>query len=848
MSNKLSSKPSKRDRPKSTDKSKGKKQNAGTPEKVGSPVPSTMAVIQPDENSTCSGKVISGGDIESLAINQEELKKVRAPRKPDIPKPSTRIMVRKTRVKTPPDDTDHGGKRVTVARPAPPDAPLVVTPLTGSTGPSFDSEGQVLSHTILGSWDDFYQEAINRGDIENLPPFSGSFVHAKEIRPHTKPEKKTKVTYPVHVYQTKVDESKALLNYQKQMMNRKQQQKHLSDSLQVTTDMLIMNQSDDYRTIQEQRHVIDRAIPSLDYGKGYRVGSEFWKQVQQVGNDETGIMSTLTQTEQGYPPPIEHIGKPIYVKNEMGIEWSNTRCKSAVHYPWHESRFLQERTEQLAHVMNEIDPHQPYIDNLEVIGTNKPVIASKHSMSTVPEEEEPESQLQEQGDPLRSYSDVLPRPILGPSLTIDGQTAQWTGATNNGLGRVGVSCRVLFEAHTNERCVSLLNICNDGTTAIYYSWKMIPKANKLGTRLAGSVQRFYFDTNSGVILPGDTMRFPFIFKSCNPGIFSETWELLTQPVLCGGAALRISLRGTAVEEDVYANVRKEIEEDLAHRQAVEAAYRILEEILDGVRTPERARSPVDAYITEEEIFSRKNEGLYFHDEVINELKVLYSELEPDEEWDLSLSQLQQRIMVVEEDEQREELLQKLNLSMVTMSFPPMNPVKQAMYNATYQLLSEMVDNMVNQSGMIRSVLGLPERDMVENVVQEEDKKGKKTTTEPVKPDSKKSDRKDKKGGKADHERPVSTRSKLSAKKAGRGTTTPTSQPAKSTSDAERPVTPASIEEPGIEQVDPVLEVKYKEKLFAQAYSLVLDTFSKLDVILDDIRAHDVTNSMEFQRS
>lgn len=72
---------------------------------------------------------------------------------------------------------------------------------------------------------------------------------------------------------------------------------------------------------------------------------------------------------------------------------------------------------------------------------------------------------------------------------------------------------------------------------------MIPKINKLGTRLAGSVQRFYFDTNSGVILPGDTMRFPFIFKSCNPGIFSETWELLTQPVLCGGAALRISLRG-----------------------------------------------------------------------------------------------------------------------------------------------------------------------------------------------------------------------------------------------------------------------------------------------------------------
>lgn len=37
----------------------------------------------------------------------------------------------------------------------------------------------------------------------------------------------------------------------------------------------------------------------------------------------------------------------------------------------------------------------------------------------------------------------------------------------------------------------------------------------------------------------------------------------------------------------------------------------------------------------------------------------------------------------------------------------------------YQLLCEMVDNMVNQASMIRGVLGLPERDMIENVLQEE---------------------------------------------------------------------------------------------------------------------------------
>ena len=68
----------------------------------------------------------------------------------------------------------------------------------------------------------------------------------------------------------------------------------------------------------------------------------------------------------------------------------------------------------------------------------------------------------------------------------------------------------------------------------------------LGTKLAGQTQRFYFDTKSGVILPGDTLKFPFIFKSPNAGIFTETWELMTRPTLCGGAPVSITLRGNGL--------------------------------------------------------------------------------------------------------------------------------------------------------------------------------------------------------------------------------------------------------------------------------------------------------------
>ena len=62
-----------------------------------------------------------------------------------------------------------------------------------------------------------------------------------------------------------------------------------------------------------------------------------------------------------------------------------------------------------------------------------------------------------------------------------------------------------------------------------------------------------------MILPGDNVRFPFVFKSPNAGVFSEQWHFQTHPVVCGGAALVVTLRGTALQEDKYKKQRSELE-------------------------------------------------------------------------------------------------------------------------------------------------------------------------------------------------------------------------------------------------------------------------------------------------
>ena len=68
---------------------------------------------------------------------------------------------------------------------------------------------------------------------------------------------------------------------------------------------------------------------------------------------------------------------------------------------------------------------------------------------------------------------------------------------------------------------------------------------------------------SGVLLPGDAVKFPFIFKSPNAGIFSEQWEFQTHPVVCGGAKLLVTLRGVALKQDKYEVERTELE--VVHR-------------------------------------------------------------------------------------------------------------------------------------------------------------------------------------------------------------------------------------------------------------------------------------------
>lgn len=730
MSSKLNVKAKgKEARPKSSDRLRKKRD--GTPEKSATPSQ------EPDENLAPSRNVIWNDEIEKLQIKADDLPKQWAPQPPSTEKKfGTARQVTVQKVKKQPDMGKPKSRMVSVAKPAPPDAPVKPPQFSGFAGPKYDEQGEVITHSLLGTYEDFHREATRRGDlITNMP--TPREEHGRADTPTVKYER------PKREQKAKLsrDDNNALANWQQRMLERKRQQGYISKLLQKSPEDLAMNQADNFRKVQEQRYLVDRAIPGVDYGKGYRVGSEFWHQQEQFGDDLTGLHMTLTQAQRGYPPPVEHIGLPAVVKEEKGCEWLG-RTSPHVNYPWHKSQFLEQRKKQLQPYMDEMDPWKPDFDGLQVIGSNKPFqgdvtvkVAEQEGddleydaylddLSGVKrvepfegeDEEGKEKEEESERKSVLAQTEGEKAPVFGPSLLFSGQHARWTGDSFSYKNEVGIEARVTFEAFTGDRVTSFLELVNDGTTSIYYDWKKMSKDNPFDL-VQKQVQRFYFNNASGVILPGETLRFPFVFKSPNAGVFSEQWNLETRPVVCGGAALLVTLRGVALQEDKFKEQREKLEKELVQRQAQQVVGQILYEMVSGIRTPERARSPVDAYITEEEIFRRNNPGLEYSHEHVAKLAEIYSQLFEEEVraenvWSLSVADLQESILQLgeEEDEKKENLLHQMNNLVGQLTYIPAVPMQQRMHAAGYQLMSEAIDRMVGEALLLRHSMNLPDRE------------------------------------------------------------------------------------------------------------------------------------------
>ncbi|NXY25842.1 MYBPP protein, partial [Atrichornis clamosus] len=471
---------------------------------------------------------------------------------------------------------------------------------------------EILPHHILGSLQEFKMGALARRNTQIADAIGVPHPHvpAAALKEKHGGEKKEKA------HQAQLAVSKALRNWSHHMAMRKKQEKHLGEILQKPENELLMNMSENYRQIQEERDLIDRSLPALFPGKGYRVGSEFWSLPDRIGDELTGLMLTLTRTERGHPEPITHVGKPHSVQRETALKPPK---KIPCRLTWDKSLFLKHRRQELKSILEELGFYKPDLEGLEVIGKGQPftsVSAEALQHTTISEDTE-------SLDPLSDSSTAVPEAEKVPSLVFCGQPARWIKGIASCRDEIGIAARLTFEAVAGEKAESFLTVDNDGRTAVWYHWMRRPQGIPSRGTKGRRMPCFYFDTRQGVILPGESRRFSFIFKSERAGIFSEPWEFKTHPLLLGGAVLQVTLWGVAVYEDKLADFREKLESELAAREGAAIVKNSLNELLDQVRTPERTPSPVDAYVTEEELFHRKNPKLHYQHQVVKQLHKLW---------------------------------------------------------------------------------------------------------------------------------------------------------------------------------------------------------------------------------
>ncbi|XP_030361938.1 MYCBP-associated protein isoform X4 [Strigops habroptila] len=811
-------------------------------EKIQELPPSTIA--EEPEPVPC---VLQGDDIQALAIKVEDLEKLHAPRPPhDAGRASVRkkYFVRKHQ----PKETKE--THFLVACPAFPKAPR--GPLTfGGPGQFGDGCEKILPHHILGSLQEFKMEALARGNtrLADLIEVSHPDVTAAALKEKHGREKKKKI------HQTPPEEHKALQNWYHNMAIRKKQEKYIGGILQRPENELLMSISEGYRQIQEERDLIDRTLPALLPGKGYRKGSEFWSQPERIGSELTGLMMTLTQSERGYPEPVTHVGKPHTVRMETGLKPPK---RIPFHLTWDKSLFLKHRRQELKSVLEELDFYKPDLDGLEVIGKGQPFT----SVSTEPipcliTSEESETSESLNSDSLNDHPFAAPEDILGPSLVFCGQPARWIDCTTSCRDLIGIAARLTFETLAGEKAESSLMVSNNGTAAIWYNWMRLPQKIPSRERKGKRMQCFYFDTRPG------------------------------------GAVLQVTLWGIAVSEDKLADLREKLESDLAAREGAAIVEESIKELLGRIRTPERTPSPVDAYVTEEELFHRKNPELHYQYEVVKQLHELWRQhmteekvplgqtsvedmryqesiaegpspqssitevlgwknslegapsqmLNVEEEepapsgWNLSFEDFKQAIKSIPVEEQREAALAQLNKAALDLCVQERPTQSDLLHQICLQLWREAIDGLVSHSIKLRSLLGLPEKDIYVEVPEE--------TVEikvPVKGDRITSRREDKRsfGGKdregrrrtktGKEERPSSR--KLRGKDEKKIKSSVSSLEMKG---GAQPMEGAEGAEPPREQVDPVLFGIYQEKLYIEVYGLLDSMVSKMVSLFEELK-------------
>ncbi|XP_027373215.1 MYCBP-associated protein isoform X5 [Bos indicus x Bos taurus] len=657
------------------------KKRAKVPEQ---PTPPIQEEPEPVSN------VLQGDDILALAIKKEDLRKQHLPRlieTEDKHVITQRFIIRKPKPK------DHRKVSHLVAHPATPDAATKPLDYSGP-GDIFHGSDQILPHHILGSLQDFKRIAVARGNTQlaeliHTPPCLMTLISTKE-----EPKQEAPKEEKAHPPWVPPLQHNFLKNWQRNIALRKKQQDALSERLKKPVSELLMHTGETYRQIQEERELLDRMLSTRSDGKGCKLTSGFWSRLEYVGDEMTGLVMTKTKTQHGLVEPITQIKKPWSIQAEMGLP---AQKDAWYRYTWDRSLFLTCRRKELQSIMAELNFSQQDIDGLEVVGKGRPfssVMVEDYSVFERSLESSSEDTVHL--DLLANYPDVVPMPVLGPSLLFCGKPACWIRSSNSedksklaAHEAVTVVENVLQELLrgilTPERTQSPVDasvteedLFHHRNPQLHYQHQVVQHLHSLWR------QYMILPLKAEEARPGEEGHLsPRAQAAATPSAYSEETSMKIES--------SAHLKSPTLDPQLPRQESEAIKDSQDHVGSqktglgVRPSQRksIMEEILvEGSPDLESIRSPWEL------------DGL------------------PLPEWNLCLEDFRKAVMALPEENQREDALIRLNKAALELCQEPRPLHPDFLYQMCLQLWRDLIDSLVSHSLWLRALLGLPEKETI----------------------------------------------------------------------------------------------------------------------------------------
>ncbi|KAJ3242343.1 hypothetical protein HDU81_005096 [Chytriomyces hyalinus] len=650
-----------------------------------------------------------------------------------------------------------GKKTVLVAKQVPPDymgeepeythpgkKPVPLSLILNKTrGPKKEKSGKIIEYTVLGDAGDFEEMEEELGEkpvpTEDAPaaidpteevthlsctqtvaltPFRYFFIKARIAdarRAEIEKEAKLKEAHEreqlerkrwlerLYIFQKyrEVREEHALRNWKRHSRQWARVERTLTKTSKKDKSELLMARLGEFREKIEERDLIYEAFRLLEDQK-----VNFWSKGLRIGNDLLGLIVTAPK---GGVRKIERLVTSEVKHYKVPPNFS----------------YRAMRKQELKHVISKLDPF--YKDGvggyLEVVGKSLDsqqmenlaeayVEHLENRMNSSSEETmDRKSEVKMHSTPPAAqppHSNVRAAINVLPELKTDASSDLVFIATN-----------MTFEVLLNEVSRSVFTIYNQSNIAYHFEWTRVVKDNPLKvSAMYDNVQRFYFYHKKGVLLPGTAFDFPIVFKSGSPGIYTEVWELVTNPGTGPDVPTTLKLQGIALEPDSRKEKRSKIESLLDRRVAETAAKEVLDGILSNMRTNEVDLNPLEKrklfLRNDEQLFMALNADLHltYNPKWFDKLDSLAAEVlsileKPPVMWDRSVKTIYNNILAISAVEKRSQLLNRVNELVKLSTATPVKSLFSPLYIVGYDTFIELADKISECSEEMRKRLGLP---------------------------------------------------------------------------------------------------------------------------------------------